>query len=77
MTADARKPKSHKAKCEHVPENGFLLTICRKCGAGAMSQHVCSKCGVRYCSECGGYNWYDLTATEYLMCLDCGHQEPM
>ena len=31
----------------------------------------------RGCPQCGAYNWYDLKETEYLLCLDCGHQEPM
>ena len=29
----------------------------------------------RICSKCKGYNWYDLTATEHLLCLICGNQE--
>ena len=29
----------------------------------------------RLCSKCKGSNWYDLNATGYLLCLDCGHQE--
>ena len=31
----------------------------------------------RVCSQCGAYNWYNLKETEHLLCLDCGHQEPM
>ena len=31
----------------------------------------------RVCPQCGAYNWYDLKETEYLLCLDCGHQEPL
>ena len=31
----------------------------------------------RLCSKCKGSNWYDLKDTEHLLCLDCGHQEPM
>ena len=27
------------------------------------------------CPECDSTNWYNLTATEHIMCLDCGHQE--
>lgn len=30
---------------------------------------------VRKCPECDSTNWYNLTATEHIMCLDCGHQE--
>ena len=31
----------------------------------------------RLCSNCGKSNWYDLNATGYLLCLECGHQEPV
>ena len=31
----------------------------------------------RLCSKCKSSNWYDLKDTEHLLCLDCGHQEPM
>ncbi len=31
----------------------------------------------RFCPKCKGSNWYDLTATGHLLCLDCGHQEPV
>ena len=31
----------------------------------------------RLCAKCESSNWYDLTATGHLLCLDCGHQEPV
>lgn len=32
---------------------------------------------VRKCPDCDSTNWYNLTATEHIMCLDCGHQEEL
>ena len=28
------------------------------------------------CEECAGQRWYVLSATKYLLCIDCGHQQP-
>lgn len=30
----------------------FRFTVCRKCGAGAMAQRICSICGAKYCRQC-------------------------
>ena len=29
----------------------------------------------RRCVECNAANWYNLSATGHLLCLECGHQE--
>jgi DNA-directed RNA polymerase subunit RPC12/RpoP len=34
------------------------------------------KC-LRECSKCGTSHWYDLNDTAHILCLDCGHQEPV
>lgn len=31
----------------------------------------------RECKKCGKTDWYDLNATGHILCLDCGHQEPV
>jgi hypothetical protein len=31
----------------------------------------------RYCPKCKLADWYDLKDTEYILCLKCGHQEPL
>jgi len=31
----------------------------------------------RYCPKCKLAHWYDLKDTEHLLCLKCGHQEPL
>ena len=28
------------------------------------------------CEKCGHQRWYVLSATKYLLCIDCGHQQP-
>ena len=30
---------------------------------------------VRQCKCCESSNWYNLTATDHLLCLECGNQE--
>ena len=37
---------------------------------------IAYKCG-RECKKCGKTDWYDLNATGHILCLDCGHQEPV
>lgn len=32
--------------------NTFRFTICRKCGAGAPDQRICSVCGAKFCRQC-------------------------
>jgi len=31
----------------------------------------------RKCPKCKTANWFDLKDTEHLLCIECGHQEPM
>ncbi len=28
------------------------------------------------CNKCSGKRWYVLSATKYLLCIDCGNQQP-
>ena len=42
-----------KTKCEHVEiPNHWRFKLCSRCGAGAMDQRICEKCGKGFCRVC-------------------------
>jgi hypothetical protein len=49
---EAKQKTAARPKCQHESRGGFVFTVCQKCGATAMQQHRCIKCGKVYCEAC-------------------------